>query len=80
MGPAVGVKLQHRLAGPIVYSHHHLHHVYTVYWYTKHPGPIIVYSHHHNHQKRGTRLVCFFKPFTAGKKATCSISVKPASR
>ena len=23
-----------------VYSHHH-HHVYIVYWYTKHPGPIV---------------------------------------
>ena len=28
-----------------VYSHHH--HIYIVYWYTKHPGPI-VYSHHHH--------------------------------
>ena len=31
----------------MVYSQHHHHHVYMVYWYTKHPGPI-VYSHHHN--------------------------------
>ena len=23
------------------------HHIYIVYWYTKHPGPI-VYSHHHH--------------------------------
>ena len=30
-------------AGPVVYSHHHIH---IVYWYTKHPGPIVC-SHHH---------------------------------
>ena len=44
---AMWLRLQ-QLAGPIVFSHHHHHHIYVVYWYTKHPGPI-VYSHHHHH-------------------------------
>ena len=37
--------LRARVGRRAVYSHHHN---YVVYWYTKHPGPI-VYSHHHHH-------------------------------
>ena len=35
--------------GPIVYYSNHHHHVYIVYWHTKHPGPIVYYSNHHHH-------------------------------